>query len=201
MNVLAVDLALLLLKGLLIFVCTNVDDLLLLIIFLRESDSIVSRKKIIMSQYLSFIIIMTLSILGSFGKFILPVRMIGLLGLVPILYGIRKLFLKKPFRKIGPHMTTFTMAAFALGDGLDNISAYTTLFAGETPLHICILTSYFFILLTIWYFIASFLAHLYIIRIFMNVIQYLIPFIYILLGIYIICENKAFTLFSEIVGH
>jgi cadmium resistance protein CadD (predicted permease) len=122
---------------------------------------------------------------------------IGLLGLVPILYGIRKLFPKKPDHKLDANLTIFMMTTLALGDGLDNISTYTTLFASETFVHVCILTGYFFFLLAIWYYIASTLAHFRMITLLTKKIDQSIPFIYLLLGAFIIYKNRTLTLLFE----
>src|SRR2546421_11840656 len=73
--------------GIIAFITTNIDNLLLLILLFSQPDF--KKRHIVTGQYLGFIVIIIVSILGYFSKFLLPLAWIGFLGLVPIIIGIR----------------------------------------------------------------------------------------------------------------
>src|SRR3989440_7063955 len=85
--------------GIIAFITTNIDNLLLLILVFSQPDF--RKRHIVIGQYLGFIVIIMVSMLGFFGKFLLPLAWIGLLGLVPIIIGIRGIreLLRKQKRK------------------------------------------------------------------------------------------------------
>src|SRR5258708_16045913 len=75
-----------LLVGIIAFITTNIDNLLLLILLFSQSNF--RKRHIVTGQYLGFIVILLISTFGFFGKFILPLAWIGFLGIVPIIFGI-----------------------------------------------------------------------------------------------------------------
>lgn len=72
--------------GFLAFVATNIDDLLLLVLLFSLTNW--RKRDIVIGQCLGFAVIIVVSSLGFFGKWIVPLKWIGLLGLVPIILGI-----------------------------------------------------------------------------------------------------------------
>jgi len=74
--------------GFLAFVATNVDDLLLLVLLFSLTNSNFKKRHVIIGQYLGFFVIITVSLLGSFCKWIVPLKWIGFLGWVPIVLGV-----------------------------------------------------------------------------------------------------------------
>lgn len=72
-------------KGLVAFVATNIDDLLVLMLFFAQVNSTVWRQHIVAGQYLGFTILIVMSLPGFLGGLFLPQPWVGLLGLLPIL--------------------------------------------------------------------------------------------------------------------
>ncbi len=181
----------LLLKGLLVFVSTNIDDLLLLILFLAQNKS--HRRSVISGQYIGFVVIIGISLLASFSSFLISPRWLSLLGIIPIIVGIHKFRTQEQTpMKIDMRSNIFLVAAFTISDGWDNVSAYTPLFANETPLHVAILISFFLLFLAVWCYIGYKVAQFAVIQKNILKVKRFLPLIYILLGILIIATHGLF---------
>lgn len=72
------------------FVSTNIDDIFVLMLFFSRVGEQLQRNHIIIGQYLGIITLILISILGSSGLTIIPQQYSGLLGIVPILLGIKE---------------------------------------------------------------------------------------------------------------
>lgn len=75
------------LLGFLAFLATNIDDFLLLVLLFSQAKY--RKRHIIIGQYLGFVIIIVLSLPGFLFKWIVPLQLIGFLGLVPFTLGIK----------------------------------------------------------------------------------------------------------------
>lgn len=74
-----------------LFAATNIDDIFLLLTWFSQRDSKLKSSHIIIGQYLGFIALVILSVIGALGALIIPQEWIGLLGLVPIYLGLKAL--------------------------------------------------------------------------------------------------------------
>src|ERR1051325_8067023 len=74
------------------FAATNIDDIFILIMFFSSSfSSFPTRQVVVVGQYLGIGLLVTISALGSFISVAVPTYIIGLLGIVPIGIGVKKL--------------------------------------------------------------------------------------------------------------
>lgn len=80
------------------FAATNLDDIIVLMVFFAQannpnsnSPSNFKRRHIIIGQYLGFFTIILASLPGFFGGLIIDKKMIGILGVIPIFIGIQQL--------------------------------------------------------------------------------------------------------------
>ena len=73
------------------FATTNIDDIFLLMLFFSQVNVTFRPQHIVLGQYLGFAVLVGVSVLGYFGALAIPRTWIGLLGLLPITLGIRKL--------------------------------------------------------------------------------------------------------------
>jgi cadmium resistance protein CadD (predicted permease) len=72
------------------FAVTNIDDMLVLAVFFgRSKGDPFSAVRVIIGQYLGFMAILAVSVLGALGASLLPDTAIPYLGLLPLLLGIR----------------------------------------------------------------------------------------------------------------
>lgn len=79
------------LAGVSAFIATNIDDILLLTLFFSQVDGNFRKRHVVVGQYLGFIVLLFISLLGYFGALSLRPEWIGLLGFAPIVIGINKL--------------------------------------------------------------------------------------------------------------
>lgn len=69
------------------FAATNIDDIVILMLFFTQSNNFRPRH-IIIGQYLGFTVLIAASLPGFFGGMLLPRAWVGLLGLLPLVIGI-----------------------------------------------------------------------------------------------------------------
>ena len=70
--------------GLTAFTATNLDDILILMLFFSQVNALFRKRHIVVGQYLGFAALVAASLPSFFGSLLLPRPCIGLLGLVPI---------------------------------------------------------------------------------------------------------------------
>ena len=78
------------LTAILCYTSTNIDDLFLLTLLCAQADSKAGQRSILTGHCLGIGALTAVSLLGAFGlQFIADERLVRLLGLIPILLGIR----------------------------------------------------------------------------------------------------------------
>jgi len=71
------------------FVATNIDDLVVLMVFFgRARGDRAATVRVVGGQYLGFVAILLVSIVGAFGVRLLPATAVAYFGLLPIVFGI-----------------------------------------------------------------------------------------------------------------
>jgi cadmium resistance transport/sequestration family protein len=196
------------------FIATNVDDILILMLFFSQTNSSFRRQHIVVGQYLGFIALIIASLPGFFGGLIIPRAWIGLLGLLPIAIGINNLINSKEDEQeiqtvsvsdsdsrvaksllvvIAPQ--TYKVAAVTIANGGDNIGIYVPLFASSNLANLAVICLTFLILIGMWCYIAYQLTrHQLIARILTKYGERIVPFVLIGLGIFILLESGTFQL-------
>ncbi|MEH2393772.1 MAG: cadmium resistance transporter [Nostoc sp.] len=205
-------------EGIIAFIATNIDDIIILLIFFSQVDVNFRRRHILLGQYLGFTAIIIVSLPGFFGGLIIQREWIGLLGLLPIAIGIQQLIYRKEetitvqtvssdfsqststnpvlaFILSVLHPQTYKVAAVTIANGGDNLSIYIPLFAGHDLASLGVILSIFFVMVGVWCAIAYFLSRQPTIAYILN--RYgkaVVPFVLIGLGLFIIYERGTFTL-------
>ncbi|HEY9709476.1 MAG TPA: cadmium resistance transporter [Oculatellaceae cyanobacterium] len=154
-------------EGITAFAATNIDDIIILLLFFAQVDANFRRRHIIIGQYLGFILLIIASLPGFFGGLLVPREWIGLLGLLPIAIGIKQLVsrerdtaqvqtvtsdleassLRNPivsFLSSVLSPQTYKVAAVTVANGGDNISIYIPLFAGSNLVRLGVILGVFF---------------------------------------------------------
>lgn len=211
--------------GLIAFITTNIDNLLLLILLFSQTN--IRKRHIVTGQYLGFIVIILISVLGFFGKFLLPIAWIGFLGVVPIILGVRRMSKLLPKQKLkqeaevsvdklmqptgSPSFTrvalepllnlqTYRVTIMTIGNGSDNISTYTPLFASESFIRVIVLISLFLLLVGVWCFLGyAFARHPAVAHTIEHYGSILLPFAFIFLGIFIMIKSGTFLLLAQLL--
>ena len=179
--------------GVVAFIATNIDDILILLVFFSQVNKNFRPWQIVVGQYLGFTILVIFSLPGLFGGLILPQSWIGLLGLIPIAIGISSLVNKETEQladvnqEITPSFLTpkiYTVAAITVANGSDNISIYIPLFSSIQLESFLIIIGLFFLLLAIWCYAAYQFTYQHKIANFLTKYgNYLVPFVLMGLGI------------------
>lgn len=186
-----------------LFASTNIDDVFVLLAFL--SDPRFKEKEVISGQYLGILALTLGSILLSFGAKQIPLAYIGLLGVIPFALGAKKLWElfqspegEKPEENTeGSGLQTstkfLTVAGVTIANGGDNVGVYVPLFTTK-PFAILLLYTVVFMLLTaVWCAVALYLInHRHIGTAIKRFSHYIIPWIFMALGVYILYEAKTF---------
>lgn len=204
------------------FAATNIDDIVILMLFFSQTNSSFDRRQIVVGQYLGFIALIVASLPGFFGGSIVPRAWIGLLGIVPIIIGISNLISRKENEQeiqtvsnahrqekskslfssaiaksllvvIAPQ--TYQVAAVTFANGGDNIGIYVPLFASSNLVELGIICLTFFVLIGVWCYIAYQLTrHQAIARGLTKYGKRVVPFVLIGLGIFILLESGTYQL-------
>lgn len=201
------------------FTATNLDDILILLLFFSQVNKVFRRRHIVTGQYLGFSALVLASLPGFFGSLILPRPWIGLLGVVPIAIGISRL-LESDGEESEPEAAqpekawfasflspqTYGVAAVTFANGGDNIGIYVPLFASCSLENLLVILGTFFSLVGVWCYAAYQLIRL---RAIANTLtrygNRLVPFVLMGLGILILVdshtlENRGLAVLAMIVS-
>lgn len=215
-----------LVTGFVAFALTDIDDLLLLIIFFSQTKQAFTKREVLLGQYLGFLLIFLLSTLGYLGTLVIPQAWIGLLGLVSVFRGLSDLH-KRFFKKKGtpaeqkdtstsslfasPLYRVFarllnprvaTIAALTIGNGSDNLSVYIPLFAHGTPVQVGVYLMLFLLLVGVWCLLGYALSHMPgVAHLLERAGSFILPFLLISLGLFILAKNGTFLWLFQLVSH
>lgn len=203
--------------ALIAFVATNIDDLIILLLFFSQVDANFRRQHIVVGQYLGFTFLIVASLPGYFGGLIVPREWIGFLGLLPIAIGVKQLMSRENTTQVqtvnsdrslalasNPIVSflssilnpqTYKVAAVTVANGGDNISIYIPLFAGSKLVSLAVTLAVFFFMVGVWCAIAYLLTRqptiAYVLTRYGN---HIVPFVLIGLGLLIMYERGTFGL-------
>ncbi|BAY24758.1 cadmium resistance transporter [Calothrix sp. NIES-2100] len=205
-------------EGIIAFAATNIDDILILLLFFTQIDTNFRRRHIIIGQYLGFLAIILASLPGFFGGLVVRREWIGLLGILPIAIGLKQLIsgqqestevqtVSDNFTQTSPsnfilsfiwtilHPQTYKVAAVTIANGGDNISIYIPLFAGHNLASLGVILMVFLVMVGVWCAIAYYLSlHPAIAAVLNRYGHHIVPFVLIGLGLLIMYERGTFTL-------
>ena len=180
-------------RAIVAFVATNIDDVFLLSLFFAQKN--VRAWHVVAGQYIGLAALIAISLVGFFAPIIIPHYLIGLLGVVPILIGLKKLFDWKrgdgqlTEKKIGS-ASILTVAAVTFANGGDNIAIYVPLFANSDTPALFVTLATFSIMIALLcvagYYIGN---HSAVRRTIDHYSHVIVPFVLIGLGVYIIIES------------
>jgi cadmium resistance protein CadD (predicted permease) len=145
------------LAGAAAFAATNVDDLLLLIAFFAAGTY--RARDVVLGQYAGIGLLFSASAAASLISLVIPASHLSLLGLVPVLIGLKQLFGKAAPEKTVPAISGFlSVAAVTLANGSDNIGVYVPLFATSSAQTIGIMGAVFAAMTALWCLAARWLV-------------------------------------------
>lgn len=199
------------LTALMTFAATNIDDIFVLMMFFSQTNGSFRRRHVVVGQYVGFIALVAISLLGFWGSFMIPREFIGLFGLLPIAIGIRKFARSED--KSGPptaaipnpkvpsalgillHPKTYHVAAVTFANGGDNVGIYTPWFASLDLSRLLITLMVFFLLVMLWCVLGIRLTYQkQVAQLLSGYGHVMVPLVLIGLGVLIIIENGTLHL-------
>ncbi|HEY9641252.1 MAG TPA: cadmium resistance transporter [Coleofasciculaceae cyanobacterium] len=202
--------------GITSFIATNLDDIVILMLFFGQLSPSFRVRQIVFGQYLGFAVLVLASLPGFFGGLLVPEAWIGLLGILPIAIGLFKL--RHPeseeVQAVSEEMShpkqagafgsllssvlspqAYGVAAVTVANGGDNLGIYVPLFAASDALSLVVILGVFFLMIGLWCYLAWQLAsHPVIARLLTRYGERLVPWVLIGLGIFILVENGSYRL-------
>ncbi len=193
--------------GITAFIATNLDDIVILLLFFSQVNAAFRRRHIVAGQYLGFGMLVLMSLPSFFGNLIFPRPWIGMLGIVPIAIGINRLLSpeenesetdaetqpsENPWLSSFLSPQTYSVAAITFANGGDNIGIYMPLFASSTWESLLTILGVFFSLVGVWCYSAYQLTRVPAIA--HTLTRYghqLIPFVLIGLGLLILVDSHT----------
>ena len=200
-----VDIAGLIVIGITSFVATNIDDIFVLMVFFSSLTFPV--RHVIVGQYIGIGLLVSISALGSFIALVIPSYIIGLLGIAPIMIGVKKLVTFRRKNESDPksketaqdkeksnNLAFAVVAAVTFSNGSDNIGVYTPLFAKyNAASQVSVLATIFMAMTAVWCIAAYYLVnHPLVASKIRRIGHIILPFVLIGLGIYILIESFVF---------
>lgn len=155
--------------GMTAFTATNLDDILILLLFFSQVNAVFRRRHIVFGHYLGFSALVLVSLPGFFGSLIFPPDWLGMLGLLPIAIGLSRLLnpetddsegeaelgqSKNSFLSNFLSPQTCSVAAVTVANGGDNIGIYVPLFASNTLESLAVVLAVFFAMVGVWCYAA-----------------------------------------------
>lgn len=183
-----------------LFAVTNADDIVVLTV-LNMTSRVGGRPRgwqIWAGQYAGFTILIAASLAAAGGLAMVPTRWLWLLGLLPVGLGLYKLtaaiHARKASEPVSPAVVTGLAGVIGITivDGSDNVSVYTPFFR-TSSLAAIVLTVAVFMVGTALYCLAGsrFAAHRGLNRYIERWGQWIVPAVFILIGVYVFYKTGA----------
>ena len=175
------------LTSIIAYISTNIDDIFVLMILLTQAKS---KGPMIMGHFLGVGLLTAISMLGALGLQNLPLKYVGLLGLVPIGLGIRAWFDRDNGEVEAKSVGIFSMTMITLGNGADNVGVYIPLFTGFSGGERVGAVIIFAAMTALWVWLANSLAEFPKIRAVIEKYKAVaIPVVFMALGVFIILDS------------
>lgn len=169
------------------FAATNIDDLCILTLFFARQ---IPTPRIVAGQYLGFTVIVALSCLGALLSFAIPAQWSRLIGVLPLALGLKELLQIQNSRDVSQvserRQGLISIAMVTLSNGTDNVGVYIPFFRFNSHYLVLILAVYG-VLVGIWCLLGKLLGHHpFVLRSLGRIGHWLVPFVFIGLGLYIL---------------
>jgi len=171
------------------FISTNIDDFFILTIFFAQSKR---PYRIVLGQYIGFIAILIVSVAGYYLVSLFRSPAAGLLGLVPIIIGVTRLFgrNRKSEERKDFSLDILSVALVTFANSADNFSIYIPLFVNKSFIYVFLSMCIFLLMVAIWCYVAYNITRFSKLQKFLKKYgDIIMPIILILLGVYILIQN------------
>lgn len=186
-----------------VFVVTDVDDLLFLVAFF--ADPRYRARDIVAGQYLGIATLFAASLAAAWLSLAVAREHVGLLGILPILIGARALWAtwrgededEPGVAAGGGRWRALTVASVTIANGGDNIGVYTPLFATRSGPDLVVFGIVFALLVAAWCLAARWLVtHPLLGAPIREYGHRVVPFVLIAVGLLILFESGSYRLLA-----
>jgi cadmium resistance protein CadD (predicted permease) len=139
-----------------VFVGTNLDGFVLLTLLFATPGA--RGRTVVVGQFLGLAILVAISAIAAVGLVVVPTRWVGLLGVIPVVLGVRALARRDNTRSIGSSVTWLGVVGLVVADGADNVAVYTPVFRHLGPAPSVGYVLVFVVLAAVWCVLAAVLA-------------------------------------------
>jgi cadmium resistance protein CadD (predicted permease) len=150
--------------AILAFASTNIDDAFVLVGFFADKNF--RAHDVVIGQFAGICALYVISVIAAVISLVIPPAYIGLLGLAPILIGIKKLYYlwhrrqtEDPVTDSSGHGRRLTVAAVTVANGGDNIAVYTALLATREGFEVSVVGVVFAVMTALWCLAAHWLVN------------------------------------------
>ena len=177
------------------FAATNIDDAVVLVVLnvASQAGGVPKRWEIWVGQYLGFSVILLVSFTAALGLKVVPVEWVGLLGLIPLLLGIRgllKLIRTRRDRDPDPPVMAtglLSVVAVTVANGGDNIALYTPVFRIIGVADAALTLAVFAVCTALWCLAGQLaVSHQRVVEVLQRSSRWLVPVVFVVLGSYIV---------------
>jgi cadmium resistance protein CadD (predicted permease) len=143
-----------------LFVSTNIDDLVVLIGFF--ADRRLRTRNIVAGQYAGLAVLFVVSAAASLLSLVIPKAYLGLLGVFPIVIGVRKLFelqTDDPEPKDSSHGSIAGVALVTVANGGDNLGVYIPAFVVHSGGEVAVIAVVFVAMTALWCALAHWMVN------------------------------------------
>jgi cadmium resistance protein CadD (predicted permease) len=189
----------LLATAMLAFAGTTIDDLVILaaLFIARSTNGRPGAWEIVVGQYAGFVTILAVALVAATGLQIVPDRWVGLLGLVPIGFGVWGLrrWRGTDVTSAPPLAATITqIATITFANGADNISVFTPLFRSLDTAGSLLATALFLALIAVWCAAGALLgSRRALVAVLGRYTHWLVPTVFIAVGLLILITSGTLT--------
>jgi cadmium resistance protein CadD (predicted permease) len=143
-----------------LFVSTNIDDLVVLIGFF--ADRRLRTRDIVAGQYAGLAVLFVVSAAASLLSLVLPKAYLGLLGVFPIVIGVRKWIQLQhdgPEPESSNHGSVAGVALVTIANGGDNLGIYIPAFAVRSGGEVAVIAAVFAAMTALWCALAHWMVN------------------------------------------
>jgi cadmium resistance protein CadD (predicted permease) len=180
------------------FAATNIDDAVVLVVLnvASQAGGLPKRWEIWAGQYLGFSVILLVSFTAALGLRVVPVEWVGLLGLIPLLLGIRgllKLIRTRCDRDPDPPVIAtglLSVVAVTVANGGDNVALYTPVFRIIGVADAALTLAVFAVCTALWCLAGQLaVSHQRVVEMLQRSSRWLVPVVFVFLGSYIVARS------------
>jgi cadmium resistance protein CadD (predicted permease) len=191
------------------FIATNLDDLLVLTLLFGTRR--MTNSSIMLGQYAGILALVIISMAASVLGYFIDVRYFGFMGFFPIGLGLVQFYRHVRRREeeapqldklpvTGDRLAQIAgVASLTIGNGGDNISVYTPLFAVAGVQEYLVYFMVFMIMIALWCWLGYWLARHPVSASVLGRYGYIVnPLVFAAIGLYIVFESRVLTIFAGI---